>query len=94
MNIFYLDKDLSKSAEYLCDKHIVKMIIEHIQLLSTALRLTSPDIIQKFEVYNPHNGTYKIISLNLFCPIYKSVIKFILPNPYKLVILFLSIITT
>ena len=66
MNIFYLDKDLSKSAEYLCDKHIVKMIIEHIQLLSTALRLTSPDIIQKFEVYNPHNGTYKIISLNLF----------------------------
>jgi hypothetical protein len=39
MNIFYLDKNPSKCAEYHCDKHVVKMIIEYAQLLSTAHRL-------------------------------------------------------
>jgi hypothetical protein len=28
MNIFYLDKDPKKAAEYSCDKHVVKMILE------------------------------------------------------------------
>lgn len=40
MNIFYLDKDLKKSSEYLVDKHICKQILEHCQMLSTAKRLT------------------------------------------------------
>jgi len=39
MNIFYLDKDPIKSAEMHCDKHVVKMIIEYAQLLSTAHRV-------------------------------------------------------
>lgn len=39
MNIFYLDKDFTKCAEYHCDKHIVKMIVEYAQLLSTAHRM-------------------------------------------------------
>jgi hypothetical protein len=39
MNIFYLDYDPVKSAEYHLDKHVVKMIIEYAQLLSTAHRL-------------------------------------------------------
>lgn len=33
MNIFYLDKNPSKCAEYHCDKHVVKMILETAQLL-------------------------------------------------------------
>ena len=37
MNVFCLDKDPYKSAEYMCDKHIVKMIIETCQLLSATL---------------------------------------------------------
>jgi len=37
MNIFYLDSDPKKCAEYHCDKHIVKMIVESCQLLSNAL---------------------------------------------------------
>ena len=38
MNIFILDKIPSKNAEYHVDKHVVKMILEHAQLLSTASR--------------------------------------------------------
>ena len=40
MNIFYLDNDTTKCAEYHVDKHVVKMILEYCQLLSTAHRLT------------------------------------------------------
>jgi len=39
MNIFYLDKDPIKCAEMHCDKHIVKMIIEYAQIMSTAHRM-------------------------------------------------------
>lgn len=39
MNIFYLDKDPSICAQQHCDKHVVKMIIEYAQLLSTAHRV-------------------------------------------------------
>ena len=35
MNIFFLDKTPEKSAQYLCDKHVVKMILETAQMLST-----------------------------------------------------------
>lgn len=39
MNVFYLDPDPKKCAEMHCDKHVVKMIIEYAQLLSTAHRV-------------------------------------------------------
>jgi hypothetical protein len=39
MNIFYLDKDPRVCAEMHLDKHVVKMIIEYAQLMSTAHRL-------------------------------------------------------
>jgi len=39
MNIFYLDRDPKTCAEYHCDKHVVKMIIEYAQLMSTAHRI-------------------------------------------------------
>lgn len=38
MNIFYLDTDPVKAAQMNCDKHVVKMILECAQLLSTAHR--------------------------------------------------------
>ena len=37
MNIFVLDRDIEKCAEYHCDQHVVKMILESVQLLCTAL---------------------------------------------------------
>ena len=36
MNIFILDNDITKCAEYHCDKHLIKMILESAQLLCTA----------------------------------------------------------
>jgi hypothetical protein len=39
MNIFYIDRDPFKAAEQMVDKHVVKMILETAQLLSTAHRL-------------------------------------------------------
>lgn len=36
MNIFVLDYDPQKAAEYHCDKHVVKMCLETAQLLCTA----------------------------------------------------------
>ena len=37
MNIFVLDKNIKKCAEFHCDKHIVKMILESVQMLCAAL---------------------------------------------------------
>lgn len=37
MNIFYLDHDPVICAQYHCDKHVVKMILESLQMLYTNL---------------------------------------------------------
>ena len=39
MNIFYLDKNQKTCAEQHCNKHVVKMILEYAQILSTTHRL-------------------------------------------------------
>ena len=43
MNLFYLHEDPTTCAELHCDKHVVKMIIEYGQLLSTAHRMLDGD---------------------------------------------------
>lgn len=44
MNIFVLDKDPVSSARAMCDKHVVKMILESCQMLSTALQIKTGHI--------------------------------------------------
>lgn len=39
MNIFFLDQSPTLAAQYHCDKHVLKMILESAQLLSTAHRV-------------------------------------------------------
>lgn len=39
MNIFVVEEDPVESAKALCDKHVVKMILESAQMLSTAHRI-------------------------------------------------------
>ena len=39
MNIFILHEDPVQAAQYQCDKHVVKMIVEYAQLMSTAHRI-------------------------------------------------------
>src|SRR6478609_6757201 len=56
MNIFILDLDPAKCAAYHCDKHVVKMVTETAQILSTATKLKykefyKEDIIAD-ELYN------------------------------------------
>ena len=39
INIFYIDRDPHQAAQWMVDKHVVKMILETAQLLSTAHRM-------------------------------------------------------
>lgn len=55
MNIFILDTDTELCAQYHCDKHVVKMITEHAQMLSTAVRTVGFD------------AGYKVTHLNHPC---------------------------
>lgn len=43
MNIFVLSKNIKKCAKYHSDKHVVKMILEYSQILSTVCRLKGAD---------------------------------------------------
>lgn len=43
MNIFLLDVNKRKNAQYHCDKHVVKMILEYTQLLSTSHNMLGSD---------------------------------------------------
>ncbi len=43
MNIFKLDNNIEKSAQYHVDRHVVKMVTEYAQLLSSAVRLSGID---------------------------------------------------
>lgn len=52
MNIFFLDYDPEKAARYHCDKHVNKMIIEHLQMMSVALDHHG------FEPARKKDGTY------------------------------------
>jgi hypothetical protein len=40
MNLFYVEREPVAAAQALCDKHVVKMILETAQMLSTAHRLS------------------------------------------------------
>lgn len=47
MNIFYLDTDATKCAQFHCDSHVVKQILESAQLLSTAHRILDEGFLSK-----------------------------------------------
>ena len=58
MNIFYLDRDPVIAAQMMCDKHVVKMILESAQMLSTAHRVIDGDD------YANERGLYKMAHKN------------------------------
>lgn len=60
MNIFYLNKDPIVCASQHCDKHIVKMIIEYAQLLSTAHRVLDGEEYIELTVNNRKIKRWKI----------------------------------
>ena len=50
MNIFILDKNITKCARYHCDKHVVKMILESAQILCT--------VCNKHGIRTPYRSTH------------------------------------
>ena len=58
MNIFYLDKNPRDAAQMMCDKHVVKMILESAQMLSTAHRVLDGD------ENADEKGLYKMVHKN------------------------------
>ena len=61
MNIFFLDYDVKKCAQYHCDKHVVKMILETAQLLCGVHHAVSKDV---------ENVPYKLSHKNHPCAIW------------------------
>lgn len=57
MNIFYLDENPITAAKMQCDKHVVKMIVETAQLLSTAHRELDGD--EYADYHGLHKSAYK-----------------------------------
>ena len=53
MNLFYLDQNPKVNAQYHCDKHVVKMILETAQMLSTS------HYVNKNKGYHSSENLYK-----------------------------------
>ena len=50
MNIFVLDKNIDKCAKYHCDQHVVKMILESVQIMCT--------VLNKKGIITPYKSTH------------------------------------
>lgn len=61
MNIFFLDRNPGVCAKYHTDKHVVKMILESAQLLSTAINVRSYGVLET---------TYKATHINHPCALW------------------------
>jgi len=58
MNLFILDKDPVKAAQLQCDKHVVKMIVESGQMLSTVHRMLDGNETRRPSKSGKTNGKY------------------------------------
>lgn len=65
MNIFVLDKDPRIAAQSQCDKHVVKMVLESAQMLSTAHRVLDGDETKFGNVL--YKVTHKNHPCNVWC---------------------------
>lgn len=73
MNIFAVDYDAFKAAQDLCDKHVVKMVLETAQLLCTAHRVLDGVKAGKTYIHQDpdlNNFLYKATHINHPCSIW------------------------
>lgn len=63
MNIFLLDEDPTLAAAYHCDKHVVKMVLETAQILSTAFIASEPPDVTRTHVapYRPTHARHPCV---------------------------------
>lgn len=66
MNIFFLDHNPKICATYHTDKHVVKMILETAQLLSTAHRVLDGD--DKKQLQNPEKNSMLYKATHIYHP--------------------------
>ena len=71
MNIFYLSQDPNEAALMLCDKHVGKLLLEGVQMLSTAHRVLDGT---KVELYGPprKKTVYSLEDRVRDCTLYKA----------------------
>ena len=69
MNIFYLHKNPVTAAEMSCDKHVVKMILESAQLLSTCHRVqdATNTMTRQLMVERLKDGDILIVIWKVYC---------------------------
>ena len=72
MNIFYLHKDPTTAAKWHVDKHVVKMIVEYAQLLSTAKRMLDGIEYTDYSKNNRKIKRYRLENPNHDKVIYKA----------------------
>ena len=72
MNIFYLSHNPEECAKQHVDKHVVKMILEYAQLLSTAHRVLDGNLVVVFTDNNRKKKVYKHPDNELDEVLYKS----------------------
>ena len=72
MNIFYLDKHYRTCAEQHVDKHVVKMIVEYAQLLSTAHRVLDGEEYEGRTANNRRIRRFKMANSNIENTLYKA----------------------
>lgn len=58
MNIFVLDENPSLAAQYLCDKHVIKMVLESAQLLCSVF-YTNSNIIPPYRLTHKNHPCAK-----------------------------------
>ena len=67
MNIFFLDETPEKSAKFLCDKHVPKMLLESAQMLSTAVQKYTDRIEELYKPAYPNHPMTKWVGFNRDC---------------------------
>ena len=72
MNIFYLDKHYRTCAKQHVDKHVVKMIVEYAQLLSTAHRVLDGEEYEGRTANNRRIRRFKMANSNIENTLYKA----------------------
>jgi hypothetical protein len=58
MNIFWLSPDLEEACRWHVDTHVVKMPLEHCQLLSTAIHLSTTKVSPETKIYKPTHANH------------------------------------
>lgn len=81
MNIFVLDSNPILCAQYHCDKHVIKMILESVQILSTVVRLNGID--QGYRITHQNHPAVKWVQESLTNWNWLKVLTFELNKEYR-----------